>query len=42
MKVVIAEIAKEEFHAAKEYYEIEHIGLGRRFAKEIRKSILCI
>jgi hypothetical protein len=36
VKVLIAEIAREEFYAAKEYYEFEQVGLGLGFEKEIK------
>ncbi|MFH1645449.1 MAG: type II toxin-antitoxin system RelE/ParE family toxin [Candidatus Omnitrophota bacterium] len=42
MKILIAKIAEKEFDEAKEFYEIEQPGLGTRFAKEIRKSLLRI
>ena len=42
MKIVIAKIAQQEFNEAKEFYEIEQAGLGARFEKEIKKSILRI
>lgn len=42
MKIIIAKIAQQEFNEAKEFYEIEQAGLGVRFAKEIKKSILRI
>ena len=42
MKVVVAKIARQEFNDAKEFYEIEQAGLGLRFEKEIKKSILHI
>lgn len=42
MKVIIAKIAQLEFNEAKEFYEIEQPGLGIRFEKEIKKSILRI
>ena len=42
MKVIIAKIAQQEFNEAKEFYEIEQAGLGTRFEKEIKKSILRI
>ena len=42
MKIIIAKIAQQEFNEAKEFYEIEQAGLGVRFAKEIKNSILRI
>ncbi len=42
MKIIIAKIAQQEFNEAKEFYEIEQAGLGARFEKEIKKSILRI
>ncbi len=42
MKIIIAKIAQQEFNEAKEFYEIEQAGLGIRFAKEIKNSILRI
>ena len=42
MKILIAKIAQQEFNDAKEFYEIEQTGLGLRFEKEIKKSILRI
>lgn len=42
MNVIIAKIAQQEFNEAKEFYEIEQSGLGLRFEKEIKKSILRI
>jgi hypothetical protein len=40
MKVMIAEIAQQEFNEAKEFYEIKQAGIGLRFEKEIRNAIL--
>jgi hypothetical protein len=42
MKIQILRIAWQEFLDAKEYYEIEQSGLGARFEKEIKSSILRI
>jgi mRNA-degrading endonuclease RelE of RelBE toxin-antitoxin system len=42
MKVEILEIARLEFESAKEFYEIEQAGLGKRFETEIKKSLLSI
>ncbi|MBI1871628.1 MAG: type II toxin-antitoxin system RelE/ParE family toxin [Chlamydiae bacterium] len=42
MKIIIAKLAQQEFDEAKEYYEIEQAGLGRRFEQEIRQSLLRI
>jgi len=42
MKIIIAKIVQQEFNEAKEFYEIEQAGIGVRFAKEIKNSILRI
>jgi len=42
MKIIIAKIAQQEFNEAKEFYEIGQAGIGVRFAKEIKNSILRI
>jgi hypothetical protein len=42
MKIEILKIAQQEFLEAKEFYEIEQAGLGVRFEKEIKHSLLRI
>lgn len=42
MNIRIARIAQQEFHDAREFYEIEQSGLGVRFSEEIRHSLLRI
>ena len=42
MKVITAKIAQQEFNEAKQFYEIEQTGLGIRFEKEIKNSLLRI
>ena len=42
MKVIIVRIAQKEFNDAREFYEMEQAGMGRRFEDEIRLSILRI
>jgi len=42
MEIIIAKIARAEFDDAKQYYELEHAGLGSRFEKEIKASLLRI
>ncbi|MFH1562308.1 MAG: type II toxin-antitoxin system RelE/ParE family toxin [Nitrospirota bacterium] len=39
MKVIFNELAKYEFEDAIEFYELEYLGLGERFKKEIKTSI---
>lgn len=42
MKIRIAKIAQQEFNEAKQFYEIEQAGLGIRFEREIKNSLLRI
>ena len=42
MIIEILDIARLEFDAAKEFYEIEQPGLGTRFEEQIRNSLLRI
>lgn len=42
MKLEILQIARQEFQAAQEYYEMEQAGLGARFESEIRRTLLRI
>ena len=42
MKVEVLEIAHLEFESAKEFYETEQLGLGKRFENEIKSSLLRI
>lgn len=42
MKIEIVKIAHQEFLEAKDFYEIEQPGLGLRFEKEIKHSLLRI
>ncbi|MFH0771725.1 MAG: type II toxin-antitoxin system RelE/ParE family toxin [Candidatus Omnitrophota bacterium] len=42
MKIQILRIAYQELLEAKEFYEIEQSGLGARFEKEIKHSLLRI
>ena len=42
MKIIIAKIAQQEFNEAKDFYEIEQVGLDVRFEREIKKAILRI
>lgn len=42
MKLEILQIARQEFQAAQEYYEMEQAGLGSRFEGEIRQALLRI
>ena len=42
MKILILDMARLEFNEAKEFYEIEQIGLGDRFENEIKDSLLRI
>ncbi|MCK4829039.1 type II toxin-antitoxin system RelE/ParE family toxin [bacterium] len=42
MNILIAKIAQQEFKEAKQFYEIKHAGLGIRFEKEIKASLLRI
>jgi 1,2-phenylacetyl-CoA epoxidase catalytic subunit len=39
VKVIIAKIAKNEFKEAKQYYEIQQEGLGKRFDENIKEAI---
>jgi len=39
MRVIFNELAKYEFEDAIEFYELEYLGLGKRFKEEIKKSI---
>lgn len=40
MKIETLEIARKEFMAAKEFYELEQSGLGGRFENEIKQALL--
>lgn len=42
MKVIVSKIAQAEFQDARQYYEIEQSGLGRRFEKEVKAALLRI
>ena len=42
MKIEILEIARVEFRASKEFYELEQSGLGVRFENEIKQALLRI
>lgn len=42
MKIIFSELSKFELADAEEYYELEQLGLGKRFKDEIKKSILRI
>lgn len=42
MEIIIAKIAKTEFDDAKHYYELEQAGVGKRFEKEVKASLLRI
>jgi plasmid stabilization system protein ParE len=42
MRVVFSKIAKQELDDATHYYEIELLGLGKRFRKEARKAAIRI
>jgi hypothetical protein len=42
MKMRILDIARLEYEAARDFYEIEQAGLGARFETEIKKSLLRI
>lgn len=42
MEIKILEIAQLEFNEAREFYEIEQIGLGAKFENEIKNGILRI
>ena len=39
MEIIIAKIAEAEFDDAKQYYELEQAGLGKRFEKEVKASL---
>ena len=39
MRVIFNELARDEFINAVEYYELEVIGLGKRFKDEVKNSI---
>jgi plasmid stabilization system protein ParE len=38
MKVIFSKFAKQELDDATQYYEIEYLGVGKRFREEIRKA----
>ena len=38
MKIKILKVAQLEFHEAREFYEIERTGLGKRFEREIKEG----
>jgi len=38
MKVIFSKLAKQELDDATRYYEIEFLGLGKRFREEVRKA----
>lgn len=42
MRVVFSKIAKQELDDATHYYEIELLGLGKRFREEVRKAAIRI
>lgn len=42
MRVVFSKIAKQELDDATHYYEIELLGLGKRFREEARKAAIRI
>ena len=42
MEIIIAGIARHEFEDAKQYYELAQSGLGIRFEKEVKASLLRI
>jgi hypothetical protein len=39
MKIIFSEFAKLELEDAVAFYELEHLGLGINFTKEVRKNI---
>ena len=39
MRVIFDELAKIELDDGKEYYEMEVIGLGKRFKQEVKRAI---
>tara|TARA_Y100000031_G_C8055121_1_gene307993 strand:+ start:306 stop:593 length:288 start_codon:yes stop_codon:yes gene_type:complete len=39
MKLQIAKLAQQEFHDAKQFYELEQAGLGTRFEKDIKIAL---
>ena len=39
MKIRILKVAQIEFNEAKEYYEIEQTGLGKKFEEDIKEGI---
>ncbi len=42
MRVVFSKFAKQELDDASHYYEIELLGLGKRFREEVRKAAIRI
>ena len=40
MRVVFTRIATQELEDAVRFYELEYVGLGRRFKEEVRKTAL--
>jgi hypothetical protein len=42
MKIKILQIARQEFRAAQEFYELEQSGLGARFENEIKQTLMRI
>ena len=42
MKIVLNAIAKQELDDAVEYYELQLAGLGKRFKREVKESLLRI
>lgn len=42
MRVIFSKYAKQELEDAVHYYELEYLGLGKRFKEEVRRATLRI
>ena len=40
MRVIFTRIATQELEDAVRFYELEYVGLGRKFKEEVRKAAL--
>jgi len=39
MPIIFSALAKQELEDAVQYYELEYIGLGQRFKKEVKSAL---
>ncbi len=42
MKIIFSRIAKQELDEGVRYYELQYLGLGRKFKEEVKKAALRI